>query len=371
MTELKTIRKKDIFNLYSDSTIWDHPFLVISKNRLFAHSHNPNLKDDDIVLLLAYLNEELVGYMGIFIDKITIDNKDEKIGWLSTWWVHPKTKGQGVGRTILEKMYMQMEGKIGISQFTESAKRVYDKSGYFVDLKETEGIKAVMRSNLSFLFSHFFPERVKYFLPILALVDKFLNVFVDLKLGIQNIFITAQLRSVTLEYLNHIDNEALELINKYNRKDLSKKGTDFFNWLKSNYWVEEAPLLELTNKNNYEFSMYDKSFKIYFIKINFKGENIGFLVLQKRNVTLKILFAYYEKEKYSGIVTSVIKSQCIKQNVREIINYDLGITSELKKSKIFIYKRRKIKNSIISKAFGKKSFEEYNFNFGDGDCSFA
>ena len=136
MIEIKKILKKNVAELFEISAFWDHEFLSISKHRLLAHFNNPNLKNDDIVLIVAYFNQELAGYMGIFIDKITIDNQETKIGWLSTWWVHPKTKGSGIGREILNEMYSGNNGRIGISQFTPSAKRVYDKSGYFVNLKE-------------------------------------------------------------------------------------------------------------------------------------------------------------------------------------------------------------------------------------------
>jgi GNAT superfamily N-acetyltransferase len=103
-----------------------------------------------LALLLGYTDGQLVGYMGVFTDKIILDGKPNKIGWLSTWWVHPKTKGSGIGREILNTMYESLNGQIGISQFTPSAKRVYDKSGYFYTLKESKGIKAVLRSNFGF-----------------------------------------------------------------------------------------------------------------------------------------------------------------------------------------------------------------------------
>lgn len=64
MIEIKKINKKDIPELLSDNQFWNHSFLPISKHRLYAHHKNPNLEDNDIVLILSYLNNELVGYMG-------------------------------------------------------------------------------------------------------------------------------------------------------------------------------------------------------------------------------------------------------------------------------------------------------------------
>lgn len=370
MIELKKIYKKDILELLSNDAFWNHSFLSISKHRLYAHYKNPNLKDDDIVLLLSYLNAELVGYMGVFIDEITIDGIKKKIGWLSTWWVHPKTKGSGIGREILNEMYLELEGQIGISQFTPSAKRVYDKSGYFTTLKENVGIKAVLRSNLTFVLPAVYPQ-LKKFETVFNVADHFINFFVNLKLGVQKQLITSKLKEISVEYLQIIDQETFNLISTFNKKDLSNKDFAFFEWLKTYNWVQTAPLLNLTQKDKYEFSMYDKSFEISYLKIIKENNCIGFVVLQKRNYVSKVLFTYYDNSKYAAEISNIIKLQAIAQNTREIICYDEAICANLKASSVFLYKTKKVKQSIISKVFNKTDFDEVRMNFGDGDCSFA
>ncbi len=370
MIEIKKIYKKDIPELLSNNKFWNHSFLSISKHRLYAHYKNPNLEDNDIVLLLSYLNNELVGYMGLFIDKINIEDRLEKIGWLSTWWVHPKTKGTGIGREILNTMYSENNGQIGISQFTPSAKRVYDKSGYFTTLKENIGIKAVLRSNLIFVIPTFFPK-AKRLSAILNLIDYLLNLFINMKLYFQKKILSKKLINISLEYINVIDDETLKIINQFNKNDISNKGKDFFAWLKAYNWVQKAPLLNLTNKQKYEFSIYDNEFEFSLIKIIKKDICIGFIVLQKRNYVTKVLFTYYDNLKNTNDISNIIKLQVITQNTREIICYDETICSNLKKSNLFLYKTKKIKQSIISKAFNKTDFNNVRMNFGDGDCSFA
>lgn len=370
MIEIRKIYKKDIPELLSNNQFWNYSFLSISKHRLYAHYKNPNLEDNDIVLLLSYLNNELVGYMGLFIDKINIDNRVEKIGWLSTWWVHPKTKGTGIGREILNTMYLENKGRIGISQFTPSAKRVYDKSGYFTTLKENIGIKAVLRSNLTFVIPSLFPK-AKRFSTFLNQIDCLLNLFINIKLHIQKIVVSKKLLNITLEYVNIIDEETLKIMKQFNKNDISNKGQDFFEWLKAYNWVLKAPLLNLTNKQKYEFSIYDNEFEFSLIKVVKENSCISFIVLQKRNYVTKVLFTYFDNSKYTNDISNIIKLQAISQNTREIICYDEPICDNFKKTKLFLYKTKKIKQSIISKAFNKTDFNNIRMNFGDGDCSFA
>jgi hypothetical protein len=308
--------------------------------------------------------------MGLFIDKININGSIEKIGWLSTWWVHPKTKGTGIGREILNTMYSENNGKIGISQFTPSAKRVYDKSGYFTTLKESKGVKAVLRSNLQFVIPTIFPKTKKA-ASFFNTIDHFFNFFINFKLSFQKRIIFNKLENISIEYVNNIDNLTLNIINQFNKNDISFKGKDFFEWLKAYYWVQKAPLLSLTNANKYEFSIYDKEFDFSLIKVLKDNDCIGFVVFQKRNYVCKVLFTYFDASKYSADISNLIKLQSINDGIREIICYDEAICQNFKKSSLFLYKTNKIKQSIISKQFNKTDFENVRVNFGDGDCSFA
>ena len=183
--------------------------------------------------------------------------------------------------------------------------------------------------------------------------------------------IVNRLNDVKIEYLNSIDSETLTVINKFNKKDISYKSVDYFEWLKAYNWVQQAPLLEFTEKSKYQFSMYDKEFEFSYIKIKKQEECIGFVILQKRNYVCKVLFSYYDNNKHTNIISDIIKLQNITQNTREIICYDEAICENLKKSNVFLYKTKKIKQSIISKVFDRSNFDNIRINFGDGDCCFA
>lgn len=365
---IKKIYKKNVPQLLNDSTFWDSKFLSITKHRLYAHYLNPNLEKDDIVLLFAYDNQKLVGYMGVFIDVITINNQSQKIGWLSTWWVDPKTKGKGIGRAILQTMYESLEGKIGISQFTNSAKRVYEKSGYFNTLQFSKGYKFVFRSNSQIVLP-LINSKFKKIIKTLSVIDYLIDIPISVKNKVCNYSVIKKLKQVNLEYINNIDDELYNFIKSNSKNHISQKSKEFFEWLKANHWVQESPLVDLTPQKKYEFSVGAKRFNIYLIKILKKEKLIAFVVIQLRDHLLKVLFIYYTDN--SKDIANVILAHVFKLKCKELICYDEVINSVIKKSYYYIYRRTKNKESIISKAFGVFQYDKYTLNFGDGDCCFA
>ena len=116
--------------------------------------------------------------------------------------------------------------------------------------------------------------------------------------------------------------------------------------------------------------MNSEKFNIYFLKIYKLSELIGFLVLQRKDHQLKVLFVYYDKS-YSNYISKIILLHCFKLKVKELICYDDQINIKIKHSFYFIYYRSRLKESIISKKFGDIDFSKYNINLGDGDCCFA
>ncbi len=365
---IKKVLKKDIPEFIQNPEFWNHPFLSITKHRLYAHYMNPNCDDDDIALLLAYLDNEIVGYMGVFIDIITIEGKHQKIGWLSTWWVHPKTKGTGIGRSILKTMYDTLDGRIGVSQFTPSAKRVYVKSGYFNSLKKSKGYKFVFRSNSNIILP-LMNDKLKKIKPIFSLIDSLVNIPVNIKNSFHNFFIENKLKNVCIEYINIIDNELINFIHQHSKHHLSHKSPEFFQWLKAYHWVQESPLEKNAQHNKYEFSMGASRFNIYLLKVIVSNKLSGFIVLQRKNHLLKILFTYYNDNEQ--IMANLILAHAFKLKVKELICYDENINNEIKSSYKYLYRRSKVKESIISKTFGENNYSSYILNFGDGDCCFA
>ena len=74
MIDIRLLNKKHL-NEYINSDIFaDQDNIPISKHRALSHFNNPRLDEDDIILLLAYENDRMIGYLGVLPDKIFFSN---------------------------------------------------------------------------------------------------------------------------------------------------------------------------------------------------------------------------------------------------------------------------------------------------------
>jgi len=368
MIEIKKVIKSEVPNFLENNNFWQNSFYVTTKHRLISHFNNPNIDNDDIVLLIAYLNKECVGYMGVFMDKIAIDSHLVKIGWLSTWWLDSKARGTGIGKEILRTMFAENNGSIGISHFTDSAKRVYDKSGYFTKLKNFVGVDFIMRLDLPALFHYRLgTSRNNVFFQLIGDIT---SAFDSLRLSFYRRKIRTSIHNVSVEYLAEMDTDVSLLVEKWNSSDLSPKSASFFDHLKKDSWILNVPCLDLSIYKDYEFSSFAYHFEISLIKVIRDEECIGFVVLQNRNRTTKLLFSYFDK-KFVFEVAQVILLHALDSNSINLVCYVDEISDVIKRNKLFIRKKETKFSSIISESYGNIDYEGYRVQYGDGDNCFT
>ncbi len=370
MINIISYNREGLSKLAIGEDIWKNKVLPITKHRALAHINNPFADNDDILLLVAYDKERIVAYMGVFMDRIILEDNKNNIAWLSTWWADPNYKSTGIGRELLHKMYSAHNGKIGISQFTPSAKRVYDRSGYFYTLKGMNGIKAVLNPQVADLIQVFYPK-LKKVKTVIFFAEVIIKTIINIKIHLLKQWFKSS-HKINYYYIDEIDEETENFIKKiqYDKINLSIRNKEYFKWMKLYPWVVESDNED--EYHNYFFSSVARRFEISFIKIlNDQNEITGFLVVQIRNNTLKVLYAFYLEQDLNDIY-SVLIEHTFKNKVEVIITYEKNLVKKLEQQKLlFLYKKKKVKEAIISKSFGNIDYKKYYFHFGDGDCSFA
>ncbi|MCK9424021.1 MAG: GNAT family N-acetyltransferase [Bacteroidales bacterium] len=368
MIDFKILNKEGLEKFINSDEYFRLKTLPITKHRAISHIKNPRADKDDILLILVYTENDIVGYLGVLPDRLFLSNeKSYKCGWLSCFWVDSSVRGKGIGEQLIRKALMLWDNKILSTEFVPLTKKIYNKTGAFGSPLIKSGIRLYIRMNLQTIL----PPKKRIFQKIkafLKVIDAFLNSLLDLRF----LFCKNKLPPVKLEYVNHLDNETGKFISRFQDRALFKRGINELNWIIDYPWILSKPTKDFDSQRYY-FSSVDKSFDFYCLKVrNNLDELVAFLILTKRNRILKLPYCYMEK----GALTHVIKIIDI-----HILNWRIDTFSTFHpelvkylstKKTISIYKKKIERQYLISNVLNNIIKEnKYNIQDGDADCAFT
>ena len=151
--QIKEIKHHQLY-AYINSQEYKHSaHIAISKQRAMSHIRNPRAKADDLVLVLFYVEKEMVAYLGVFADDLHFSTGIEHVGWLSCMWVNPIMRGKGVAKTLINTVFKAWGYKILVTEFTPAAEGLYKRTGQFIDLAKPKGVRGYLRLNSAYLLS--------------------------------------------------------------------------------------------------------------------------------------------------------------------------------------------------------------------------
>ncbi|OGU90397.1 MAG: hypothetical protein A2220_06135 [Ignavibacteria bacterium RIFOXYA2_FULL_35_10] len=367
--EIKSYTIKELKQTLSSNTFWTGNEVPISKHKIISHTYNPRADENDIVLITASKNDNIIGYIGILPDKFFIDGHEQKFGWLTAWWVEPDERKSRVGVSLLLKALQAFDNNIGTSDFTDHAKAVYDSSGLFISLKELTEYKVFIR----FITNEVLTNKFKALKPlkiIFKVCDRLLNLFVDFRLYlIRNAY--SKKRQLKYEYISEIDNQTQEFIKSYRKNELIAREKVELDWLTKYPWIINAPINDKIAEK-YKFLSVAKSF--YYLKIKIFNDNsdmTGFIILRKRDKELTIPYFYFKPENIQDIIKVIIHHiGLLKVDVFFTKNEELQ--SHLKDINFpYIYIKKNKKYTYLTKKFSSIDFSKYHLQDGDADISFT
>ena len=103
--------------------------VAISPARARAWQHNPHADPDDAALLVARLDGRCVGYLGIVPGRLRIEGRDERVDWLTTFYVPRCWRATGVG-TLLLLGACGLGRTLAVSGAPAAEARTYGKLGF-------------------------------------------------------------------------------------------------------------------------------------------------------------------------------------------------------------------------------------------------
>lgn len=360
MISLKTYNKHQLEKLINSNQFKEFPFCPITHHRAISHTKNPNANDSDSLLILAFENDDLAGYIGVLPDNIKLKEQNVHMGWLSTLFVHPNFRGKKIAQKLLAKACEEYNNNIMITEFTPEAENMYAKSQLFVYKNQLNGRSYHYLSNLKKIL----PSKNKDWSQLqlgLKVFDSSLNSLVKIKNNLQ------KSNKEDFKVLNNIDDEIKKFIEQNKSKNCFNRSTAEIEWITNNPWIISS---SQQSKENYQFSAFEKKFEYIFIKIYHESKLDTVLILSNRNGNAKLHFIFGNKNPVS--CSNVLHQYITRNNISNLITFEENINMELDKKNILVKKDR-YRKFLVHKNLEKILGEDFIYDIcaGDGDPIFT
>jgi GNAT superfamily N-acetyltransferase len=339
--------------------------IPISRHRAISQVRSPRAKEEDVLLLIAYEEDKMLGYLGLLPDDFHTGDKIYHFAWMSTIWVHPEARGKGVARSLLDTAMEVYGGQVIGTDFTAEAKAIYLKTGHFDLFQKYEGIRLYYRFNLRDLL----PPKKRFFKrirPVLAAADAILNFFNNLSPK-PSVKIDAGIKE-----FEEWTEEHEKFLQQLRDKSPTLRGIPELNWIIKNPWVLESSSADELGRR-YHFTSAEKRAHFQSVEIRKNGQPFALLLLFIRGNAMKVPYAFFG----AGEETSVCA--CIDELMREkrlsiltMFHPVLRQALHGAKTRAF-HKQTIVREYVIGIPFHQKIEKEFpgHFQDGDGDCAFV
>lgn len=398
MIDIKLYNIAELEKLTNSEEFYNFKNIPISLHRAKSHFKNPRADSDDTIMIIAYNNGEIAGYMGILPDfiysktfkkdqniqeaslrgtkqsnqetytNVRIDEVEKvKFGWFSCFWVDESLRGEGVGTKLVEKALQEWNDKILITEFAPLSKKLYLKTKSFEQSITLSGIRLYNR----FDFEHLLPHKKAVFQKVKGLL-KFTDIFLNSIFDIRFLFTKKKTHELQLEKITDFNAETESFITENNNSQIFKRGAIEFEWILNFPWILVSDKIDSLNKKYY-FSSVAKSFEYFCYNLrNANNKIVAFMIFSKRENTLKLPYCIYKAE-YLPEVINLILQRISELKISTFTTYNNEISKVLLRDKTHsLYKKKMTREYLISNNL-KEYFIENNFQIqdGDGDCVFT
>ncbi|WP_288376771.1 GNAT family N-acetyltransferase [uncultured Chryseobacterium sp.] len=355
MITLKTFNRKELEDFISSGAFQQYDFLPITKHRALSHIKNPKAEDEDTLLILAFFEEKLIGYVGCFPDRFVIEGKEIRYAWLSTLYVNPEYRKKRPAKALLKKVFEEYEGRIAITEFTKEAEALYNIMGVFEYVFPKEGQRYYFKTDAAKMI----PEKkpvTKPLKPLFQTLDAAANLFISIK----NLPIKKP--DFKYEILDRVDKESADFINRFS----GVRDGDEINTFIDHLWV-----LEGKKEERYLFSSFAGTFKYFWVRIFDQHNKIkSCLLLQLRDGYLKIPYLFSNTD--LDEVVQFLNYFIVNNKIKGFTSYQNKLNKAIQQSKAFshIYERDFNREYLFHKDLLELLPNDFNPDYqdGDGDC---
>ncbi|WP_185226506.1 GNAT family N-acetyltransferase [Chryseobacterium indologenes] len=355
MMQLKTFNRKELEDFISSGDFEQYDFLPITRHRAVSQINNPKALDDQTLLILAFDDEKLIGYVGCFPDYFIVDGKTVRYAWLSTLYANPAFRKKRPAKALLKRVFEEYEGRIVITEFTREAEALYNIAGAFDYVFPKEGKRYYFRTDAATIIPEKNPGTQKY-KPFFKVLDAIANFFISAK----NVLIKKP--DFHYEILSSADQESVDFINEFP----SHRTAEEINVFIENPWV-----LEGDKDDRYLFSSYARTFRFFWVKIFDENNKLTTcFLLQLRDGYLKIPYLFTQTDQ--SRIIRFLNYFIVKNKVKALTSYHTELNEAIKGSKTFpkIHERTFKREYLFHQQLLRDLPKDFNpyYQDGDGDC---
>src|ERR1043165_8370282 len=366
--EIKTLTPAQLLDFIKTDEFKTMPVIPISTHRALSHAVNPRVEPTDVIMIMAYEGNNMVGYLGVLADRIFSDAGSFKCGWLSCMWVDPDLRGKGIAKQLLATAFANWNNHILVTEFTPEARALYDRSKNFDDLRSNPGLRCFIRFNLHQVLSTKKPG-LKSLAPLLKIGDALAN----LANGLRTPFVRPNFKgSFGWKQLTEIDSSVAAFIKQHQQGSFEQREAADFNWILQNPWLKVSEPTDESRR--YHFSSVAGEFKnLCFAGYDRQNQLKVFLFFTLRNGHLKIPYALFDSTDSAEVIAKIYEVLYTeKANMLTVFEPTLVAHFE-NNATPFLYKRRVFRNYIISKILSGhfSNREKVIIRDGDADCAFT
>jgi hypothetical protein len=366
--EFKSFTVADIERALLSEDFWLSKTLPITKQRAWSLCHNPRAERDDPVLLVAYQDNQVVGYLGILPDIIFFNNANRSLGWLTGWWVDPCLASRGVGAILLYKALNAYRDRLGVSGGSKEARQALHASQKFIALKPLKGLDIRFRFNVTNAVLRKFAS-----LNTFRAAFKVADVMLDEIVNLRGFFWERRShirQRLTFEYVSSIDAETSRFVERHYQHDLTRKGKAELDWIMTYPWIVSAPQKDSASRR-YFFSSISARFFFLGVKV-FEQNNgmVGFLMLSVRNDRMRVVYAHFE-DRHAPAIAAAAVYHALAMDVSILSLYDDRLVKSVSGLRCPFWSTQSMSRGFfLSKAFADFPLADCRLHGGDGDFAF-
>ena len=359
--QLKKVKLAELESFIQGSFYRQLSHVPISPSRAASYIANPDAEPGDVVLLLAFVDGQLVAFRSIYAGSVQQGGERIRFGWCSGSWVHPGYRRKGFSKWLLKEAYDCWNGRLMFTNYAPESEELYRSSGLFHVIHQYRGARGYLflqGEKLTGLVQKKWIPR-----PVYSLMALMVKLSVQFMGAFQR---TGSKREISFEETAYPDAESFSFMNNKRKQYLFRRNEDDWYWVLGSPWISEVNR-EIALK--YPFSAVAPAFRYHTVKVKQNGELAGLLIFSLRTGHLKSLYIDTD-DVLSGEVVRFVKQFAMKHRCELVTVYEPAIARQLLKNRSpFIY----------VKPYGQKIYSTFEVNHdgsllfrdGEGDYVFT